>query len=228
MTPLRIFFGVREATGIHDQRFAVRGNLNVQQIVMTVAAVADWTAIKDQILLIAKIRFVISPTAALNEVTAVWKTRKRFRGFVAERAGSRGIKKIRAVKDKRREFQQVRVVSRVRVRECRYETIRTLNVEQKLTCLLKTLVITRRELQSESSRVFASAEIRTQGGHVVMRRLFAVHTIRSDVSQQVSMQLSDGEIEQVAVVQLRQRERSNEQCIKFQSAVIALGSQVVT
>src|SRR5215510_13567717 len=60
MTPLRLVFGVSEATGINDQRSAVRGNFNIQQVVMTVASVAKWSTVEDEILLIAKIRFLIS------------------------------------------------------------------------------------------------------------------------------------------------------------------------
>ena len=45
-TPLRI--GICEASGIDDERATVCRDFDVQQIVMTVTTVSDWTTIEDE------------------------------------------------------------------------------------------------------------------------------------------------------------------------------------
>src|SRR6185369_8301131 len=98
-TPMRIV--IREPSGIDDQRPAIRCDFDVQQIVVSVATVADWTAVEDEI------SSAIVPAAALNEITTVRKARTRFcRG---------GVEKIFTLENRRRELQQIRITSRIGV-----------------------------------------------------------------------------------------------------------------
>src|SRR5689334_10847430 len=125
---------------------------------MTVASIAEWTAIEDEILLITKFRFAVAPAAALNEVTTCCEARTGFGGFVTENAGSRGVKKILTIEELCCQLQQLRVVACVSIRKRRNETVRTLHVQQKLTRPLETFVIRRAELQSEAPGVLTRAK----------------------------------------------------------------------
>ena len=68
-TPMRIV--IREPSGIDDQRTTICRDFDVQQIVVSVATVADWTAVEDEI------SRAIVPAASLNEITTVRKAGAR-------------------------------------------------------------------------------------------------------------------------------------------------------
>src|SRR5215217_1954634 len=138
-------FGIREASGIDDQRTTIRRDFDVQQIVMTVTTVSDWATIEDEI-------FRVSiPAAALNVITTVRKTRVCLYR----------CKKIFAIENRRGELQQIRVVSGVGIRQRWYQSIWPLNVQQKLASFFETLVVTSRERQTKTNSVLARAQKRT-------------------------------------------------------------------
>src|ERR1041385_2888260 len=103
--PVCLVFGVRESSGIDNQRPPVRRDLNVQEIIMTMTTISEWTTIEDEIALVLETRAVVTPATALNEITAIRKAPTRLRGRTTLVAIRRGVKEIIALEDLRCEFQ---------------------------------------------------------------------------------------------------------------------------
>src|SRR6185295_16051787 len=85
--PLRFILRIRETPGIDDQRPPVCRDFDVQQIVMTMTTVSDWTTVENEVSLVLKARIARSPAAALNEVATITKIRTRRCGRGALLAG---------------------------------------------------------------------------------------------------------------------------------------------
>jgi hypothetical protein len=104
------------AAGVDDERAAVGGDLDRQEVVVAVAAVAERAAVEDQEALVRERAAAVAPAAALDVVAAVREARVAPAGRRPRAAAGRGPAQVLAPEQVGGQLEQVRVASAVAVR----------------------------------------------------------------------------------------------------------------
>ena len=129
------------AARVEDERAPVGGDLDVEQVVVAVAAVAERAAVEDQPALVGERAAAVAPAAALDVVAARAEAHVPAGGRLAGGARGGGPAQVLAVEEVGGELEQLGVVAAVAVAERRDRPVGAVAVQRELARAREVLVV---------------------------------------------------------------------------------------
>src|ERR1044071_9687349 len=132
-------------------------------------AIAQRATIENQEVLLLEWDLACAPAAPLNVITGVWKIDIALLRGHALRAGGSCIMEVRAREQRCSQLKQVRIITRITVRESGNPAVRAMAVHGEFAGAFQSLVILARKAEAKPADILARAQIRPEHHHVVVR-----------------------------------------------------------